>query len=279
MRITVLASGSAGNAVLVEGGAAGRTKVLVDCGLPAQILAKRLERSATGARLEEVSAVLCTHEHGDHAGGVPALASAGLATYCTGGTARALNLTGTRDVAAGGCVVLDELLINAVAMPHDAVEPVGFIIEDGSGRVGVITDCGGPDAAVAEAFSDCDVLILETNHDVDLLRAGPYPPSLKRRIASSRGHLSNEEAGALLKMMGKPRAQVLVLAHLSVENNQPRLARAAIERTLVELAVRPRVLVAGPDRPVPPVVCEKGRVRILPGMDDRQLRLAFPDPP
>jgi len=279
VRITVLASGSAGNAVLVEGGAAGRTKVLVDCGLPAQILAKRLERSATGVRLEEVSAVLCTHEHGDHAGGVPALASAGLATYCTEGTARALNLTGTRQVAAGGSVDIDEILVTAVAMPHDAVEPVGFIVEDIGGRVGVITDCGCPDAAVAEAYFDCHVLVLETNHDVDLLRAGPYPPSLKRRIASARGHLSNEEAAELLKRIGSPAPQVLVLAHLSVENNQPRLARAAIERALVELAVRPRVLIAGPDRPVPPVVCEKGRARILPGMDDRQLCLAFPDPP
>src|SRR5262249_38711292 len=158
------------------------------------------------------------------------------------------------------CFGIDEILVNAVAMPHDAAEPVGFIIEDGTGRVGVITDCGCPDAAVAEAFSDCDVLVLETNHDVDLLRAGPYPASLKRRIASLRGHLSNEEAGTLLKMMGKPTAQVLVLAHLSVENNQPRLARAAIERALVEIGVRPRVLIAGPDRPVPPVVAEKGRV-------------------
>jgi phosphoribosyl 1,2-cyclic phosphodiesterase len=279
VRVTVLASGSAGNAVLVEGGKTGKTKLLVDCGLPARELAKRLDRSATGARLEDLRGVLCTHEHGDHAGGVPALASAGLPTYATAGTARALGLAGTRGVAAGGNDVIDDVMVLTVAMPHDAVEPVGFIVDDGEGRVGVITDCGHADPAVAAAFADCDILILEANHDPDLLRAGAYPPSLKRRIASSLGHLSNFEAAELLRLMGPPRAQVIVLAHLSAENNQPRLARTLIDQTLIALGVRPRILVAAQERPAPPIVSERGRVRILPGMDDRQLRLAFPDPP
>ena len=279
MRLTVLASGSAGNAALVEGGAGERTKLLIDCGLPARELAKRLDRSATGAKLEELRAVLCTHEHGDHGGGVPALASSGLPTYATDGTARALHLAGTVAIGAGNRVTIDAVEVTVVAMPHDAAEPVGFILDDGEGRVGVITDCGCADPDVAAAFADCDVLVLETNFDVDLLRAGPYPPSLKRRIASSRGHLSNEEAGDLLRLMGKPRAQVLVLAHLSVENNKPRLARTVVEKVLVEIGARPRLLVAAQDRPVAPIVCASGRARVLPGMDDRQLRLVFPDPP
>lgn len=279
MRVTVLASGSAGNAVLCEGGRGGRTKLLVDCGLPARELAKRFARSATGARLEDLRGVLCTHEHGDHAGGVPALASAGMATYATEGTARALGLAGTHGVEAGTSIGIDGVMVLVVAMPHDAAEPVGFILDDGDGRVGVITDCGHADPRVADAFASCDILVLEANHDPDLLRAGAYPPALKRRIASPVGHLSNSEAAELLRLMGPPCAQVIILAHLSAENNQPRLARTLIDQTLVSLGVRARILVAAQERPTPPVVSERHRVRILPGMDDRQLRLAFPDPP
>lgn len=272
--MTVLASGSAGNAILVE---TDGTKLLVDCGLNARELAKRLDRSATGTRLEEVQGVLCTHEHGDHASALPALASAGLAAYVTDGTARALNLTGAVPIAAGATLSVGGLRILPVAVPHDAAEPVGFILDDGHGRAGIITDCGHPTPEVAEAFSTCDVLVLETNYDVDLLRTGPYAAGLKRRIAGPRGHLSNADAAELLRLMRRPSAQVLVLAHLSEENNRPRLARIAIEKALGELAVRPRLLVAPQARPVPPVACRNGRAEVLPGMDNRQLCFAFPD--
>jgi phosphoribosyl 1,2-cyclic phosphodiesterase len=251
------------------------TTLLVDCGLNARELARRLDRSATGVRLEDVQGVLCTHEHGDHASGVAALASAGLATYATQGTARALNLTGTVTVAAGASVTIAALEVVPVALPHDAAEPVGFIVDDGHGRAGFITDCGRPAPEVAAAFAGCDVLVLETNYDHDLLRAGPYPTALKRRIGGPLGHLSNVEAAELLTHMNRPRAQVLVLAHLSIENNKPRLARAAVERVLGELGVAPRLLVAGPERPVAPILCRKGQASVLPGMDDRQLRFAF----
>jgi phosphoribosyl 1,2-cyclic phosphodiesterase len=282
VRVTVLASGSAGNAVLVEAGGEGpgrATPLVIDCGLAARELAKRLDRSTTRITLEDVRAVLCTHEHGDHAGGVPALASAGVATYATGGTARALNLAGTIAVAAGGRVTVDAAQVEAIAMPHDAVEPVGFIIEDEDARVGVITDCGRADPEVAAAFASCDVLVLEANYDPDLLRAGPYPPGLKRRIASAHGHLSNAEAADLLRLMRSPRAQVIVLAHLSIENNKPRLARAAVERAARDLGIAVRLVIATQERPAPPVVIRKRLASILPGMDDRQLRLAFPDHP
>jgi phosphoribosyl 1,2-cyclic phosphodiesterase len=274
VRVTVLSSGSAGNAVLVE---ADGTRVLVDAGLHARDLARRFQRCATEVRLDDVQGILCTHEHGDHAGGVPALASAGLAVYCTDGTGRALNLTGTTQVAAGVTVTVGALAVTTVAMPHDAAEPVGFIVEDGDGRAGFITDCGHPTADVAAAFAGCDVLVLETNYDRDLLLAGAYPASLKRRIGGPLGHLSNAEAADLLRLMRRPRAQVLILAHLSVENNKPRLARAAVERALHEVGARPRVLVAGQENPAAPVSCVRGEARVLAGADGRQLRFAFSD--
>jgi phosphoribosyl 1,2-cyclic phosphodiesterase len=260
---------------------ADKTRVLVDAGLPARDLARRFERSAADSRLDDVEGILCTHEHGDHAGAVPALASAGLAVYATTGTARALNLShrGTTTVAAGETLRVGALEVLPVAMPHDAAEPVGFILDDGEGRVGVITDCGRPTAEVAAAFATCDVLVLETNYDADLLAAGPYPAALKRRIAGPSGHLSNREAADLLRLMKTPRVQVLVLAHLSVENNRPRLARAAVDRALAELGLptKPRVLVAGQDKPVAPVACRGGAAHVLPGMDHRQMCFAFTD--
>jgi phosphoribosyl 1,2-cyclic phosphodiesterase len=272
--VTVLSSGSAGNAVLVE---ADGTRVLVDAGLHARDLARRFQRAAAQSRLDDVQAILCTHEHGDHAGGVPALASAGIAVYCTDGTGRALNLTGTTQVAAASSVTVGALEVISVAMPHDAAEPVGFVLDDGDGRVGVITDCGRPTADVAAAFASCDVLVLETNHDRDLLAAGPYPPGLKRRIGGPLGHLSNAEAGELLRLMRRPRAQVLILAHLSSENNRPRLARAVVESALRELDARPRVLVAAQDKPVAPVSVVRGAAQVLAGADGSQLRFAFSD--
>jgi phosphoribosyl 1,2-cyclic phosphodiesterase len=274
VRVTVLASGSAGNAILVE---ADGTRLLIDCGLAPRELDRRMQRSAAAMRLDEVQGVLCTHEHADHGGGLPALASAGLMAYVTDGTARALNLTGTVTVAAGAALTIGAVQVLPVALPHDAAEPVGFIVDDGHGRAGVITDCGRPAPEVAAAFVGCDVLVLETNHDRDLLAAGPYAAAVKRRIAGPHGHLSNLEAAELLRLMARPQAQVVVLAHLSVENNRPRLARAAVEKALAELGVRPRLLVAPPDRPLAPIACHQGQARVLPGIDDRQLCFAFPD--
>ncbi len=274
MRLTVLASGSGGNSILVEAAGA---RILVDAGLPPRELAKRLDRTVTGTRLDDVQAVVCTHEHTDHASGVAALASAGLAVHCTAGTARACNLTGTRQIIAGESSMIGGLRIVPVALPHDAVEPVGLIFVDEGGSAGILTDCGHPTPEVALAFAACDVLVLETNYDTAMLRGGTYPPAVKRRIGGQFGHLSNEESAALLRLMHRPRAQVLVLAHLSALNNRPRLARSVVQKTLVDLGVRPRILVARQEGPLAPITCERGLANILPDSDNRQLSLAFPD--
>jgi phosphoribosyl 1,2-cyclic phosphodiesterase len=278
VRVTVLASGSSGNAILVE---AEGTRVLVDAGLPPRRLDQRLQRAGLGVGLEDVQAVLCTHEHGDHGGGVPALASAGIAVYMTHGTARALNLPGARLFAAGQRFELGAIAVEPVSVPHDAAEPVAFVISDGVARVGVLVDCGHADVDVAHAFAGCDALVLEANHDPDLLRFGAYPPTLKRRIAGQLGHLSNDQCAEMLRMIARaarprPLPRVLVLAHLSQQNNRPKLARAAVEKALPAVG-KPQLLLAPQDRPLAAIELIAGKIRVLPEGSQRQLSLAFPD--
>ena len=278
MRVTVLASGSSGNAILVE---AEGTRVLVDAGLPPRRLDQRLCKAGLGVGLEDIQAVLCTHEHTDHGGGVPALASAGIAVHCTSGTARALHLPGARLFSAGGSFELGALTVEPIRVPHDAAEPVAFVLSDGMARVGVLVDCGHADVDVAHAFAGCDTLVLEANHDAELLRYGAYPPTLKRRIAGHLGHLSNAETADMLRLIARaarprPLPRVLVLAHLSQQNNRPKLARAAVEKALPAIG-KPTLLVAPQDRALSPIEMVGGKVRVLPEGSQRQLSLAFPD--
>jgi phosphoribosyl 1,2-cyclic phosphodiesterase len=275
VRVTVLASGSGGNAILVE---AESTRLLVDCGLHARTLAQRFEKTSLTTRLDQVQGVLVTHEHGDHANCAAALASAGLEIWTTEGTARAARLANTKQIAAAEAVTIGAIEVLPIAVPHDAAEPVGFVLRTAHGSVGIFTDIGRPTALIAEAAATCDILVLETNHDVDLLRNAVYPPTLKRRIGSDEGHLSNEQACELVANLERPRTQVLVLAHLSEETNRPRLARLAMERTLRALGRKTQLLVADQTRPLCPVEVDKhGRARQLAGADNRQLRMVFPE--
>jgi phosphoribosyl 1,2-cyclic phosphodiesterase len=274
LRLTVLASGSGGNSILVE---ADGTRILVDAGLAAGDLARRLDRSATGTSLDDVQGVCVTHEHSDHVAGVTALASAGLPIYATEGTARAANIPITRAIVASEKMRVGALEIHPVALPHDAAEPVALMFDDGECRAGILTDCGFASPDVARAFASCDILVLETNHDSAMLRAGSYPQFLKRRIGGSRGHLSNDQAAEVLRLMRPLRAQVLVLAHLSKLNNRPRLAKSAVDRALAAGGAKPRILIATQERPLAPVHARRGRVEIMPAHQERQLCLAFPD--
>lgn len=272
--MTVLASGSAGNSVLVESDG---TRVLVDAGLAPRVLAARMERGAVQRRLEDVTAVVLTHEHGDHASGARALASADVPIWATDGTARALGLKSAKPLAAGHRAKVGALDVIPVRVPHDAAEPVGIVLEGAAGRVGVLFDCGHPTAEVARGFAGCDVLVLEANHDAELLRAGAYPPSLKRRIGGTQGHLSNEQAATFLKLMGDALPRVLVLAHLSEQTNRPRLARQAVERVIGFGPKRARILCATQGSPTPPITVSADRVELAAEDDHRQLRLVFPD--
>lgn len=258
MRIAVLASGSGGNAILVEEQG---TKVLIDCGVSLRQLQRRAR--ASGATLEGLAAVLLTHEHTDHVQGVPVLRRhIDAPVVATRGTAEAL--AGIGDVepclAAGRSWRVGALEFTPVATSHDAREPVGFVFESATVRVGVVTDTGDMSSGLIRTLAGCRALFLESNHDPDLLRYGRYPWPLKQRIASATGHLSNQQARGAIETLCHGGLEVVVAMHLSQENNRPELARREIERPLAGSAVR--VAVASQ---FDPLVVEVGERRLLAG--------------
>ncbi len=234
MRFASLASGSKGNCLVVEADA---TRVLLDCGLAPRETERRLAR--LGLVPADLSAIVLTHEHDDHAGHAFAFAAAHHLPVClTFGTRAALeeagktNGAGTRLIDGRSALALDGLEVRPFTVPHDAREPVQFVFSDGASRLGVLTDIGAPTAHVEATLSGCDALVLECNHDLALLQGGGYPKWLKERIAGPFGHLDNGAAERLLGALDRTRLQHVVCAHLSEQNNRPDLARAALARAL-----------------------------------------------
>ena len=235
LRFASLASGSKGNCLIVE---ADGTRVLVDCGLNLRDTERRLAR--LGLQPSDLSGILVTHEHGDHAHGVFDFAAAhGITVYLTYGTMTAMQaegrvVEGVRMVFVNGreLFFIDGLQVAPFTVPHDAREPVQYVLSDGDRRLGVLTDIGAPTAHVARVLSGLHALVLETNYDRDMLWNGGYPRWLKERIAGPFGHLDNEDSGRLLAALDCSRLQHLIGAHLSENNNRPDLARGALARAL-----------------------------------------------
>jgi phosphoribosyl 1,2-cyclic phosphodiesterase len=229
VRFASLGSGSEGNGLVVEAGA---TRVLIDCGFGIRDAIARMQR--IGIEPESITAIVVTHEHSDHVGGVAAFATRfGTAVWLTFGTLAAVGDTFAELPSVHGfdshdVVPIDDLEVRPFPVPHDAREPVQFVCSDGQWRVGVLTDLGVSTAHVEASLSGCDALVLECNHDLAMLMQGPYPPSLKQRVAGRFGHLSNADAGALLASLDRSRLKHLVAAHLSLQNNTPALAVAAL---------------------------------------------------
>lgn len=251
LAIAFLGSGSSGNCAVVRCGA---TAVLVDAGLSLRETKRRL--ALRGVALEDVQAVFLTHEHADHVHGALALARrAGLPVYASEGTAAAAGLPGplfadVRTVRGGGDVVLGDLHVRVTSTPHDGAESVCYVFADAAGRrVGMVTDLGHLSRAVLDALRDCEVLGLEANHDEDLLRSGPYPPVLKRRILSHLGHLSNEAAADGLKSLVGPRTRDVMALHVSRHNNTYPLAERVFQETLEEIGAAAALAVARHDVP------------------------------
>ncbi len=231
MRFSSLGSGSAGNALVVESGA---SRVLLDCGFPLKETLRRLER--IGLRPEDLSAILVTHEHGDHASGVFGLAGRfGIPLWLTHGTWRAAGKDyggEVRFVDGQLPFGVGDIEIRPFPVPHDAREPAQFVFSDGQRRLGVLTDTGSSTPHIEMMLSGCDALVLECNHDAGMLAAGHYPPSLKSRIAGAYGHLDNAAASALLAALDNSRLKHIIAAHLSLKNNTPALAVAALASAL-----------------------------------------------
>jgi phosphoribosyl 1,2-cyclic phosphodiesterase len=233
MRFASLGSGSEGNALLIECGPAhALRRILIDCGFGLREATRRLER--LGVTPVQIDAIFVTHEHGDHIGGAARLAvAAGATLYMTAGTAvaglgqRAPSLS-LELLDAHQPLELCGVRIEPVAVPHDAREPVQFVIDDGQTRLGVLTDLGHGTAHVVRAMSRLDAMVLECNHDAALLEASDYPRMLKRRISGPYGHLENTAAAELLAAIDQSRLRTVVAAHLSRSNNHPDLARRAL---------------------------------------------------
>jgi phosphoribosyl 1,2-cyclic phosphodiesterase len=254
VKITILGSGSRGNAIALQSPS---TTILVDAGFPL----KELERRAVdaGVSLAGLAGVVLTHEHGDHAGGAVALAEkAGCPLVATAGTLRALDLS-TNDIATcelsySGSVGVGSLDITACGISHDAADPVAVAVSHPATgvRVGIAYDVGRVTVGLTRFLRSAHGLIVEANHDDHMLRAGPYPPRVRARIAGPTGHLSNRSASDLIAAVCHGDLQTVVLAHLSDRCNRPDLAMEAVREALDRKRFRGRLAVASQDEPVGP---------------------------
>jgi len=237
IRFASLASGSKGNCLVAE---AGTSRVLLDCGLGPRDTVRRLAR--LGLAPADIGAILVTHEHDDHVGGAFAFAAKhGLPVWITHGTWRAAVEAGKGDASGSVSVnivdgrtpfAVGALQIQPYTVPHDAREPVQYVVSDGAFRLGVLTDIGASTPHVESVLSGCDALVLECNHDLDMLERSGYPKWLKERISGPFGHLDNGQAQGLLASLDRSRLRHVIGAHLSQQNNRPDLARRALASAL-----------------------------------------------
>jgi phosphoribosyl 1,2-cyclic phosphodiesterase len=229
LRFASLGSGSRGNALLVEHD---DTLLMIDCGLPLKIVEERLR--AVGREPRDVTALLVTHEHSDHVQGVERFVRRyNTRVLMTPGTASAAGATlRSEALSCHRALVIGAIRVEPFPVPHDAREPCQFVLAAGERRLGLLTDTGHVTPHMLERLSGCDALALECNHDLDSLRAGAYPESLKARVASRFGHLNNAQACDLLGRLEQSRLQWVAALHLSERNNSPAHVRAALGTVL-----------------------------------------------
>jgi phosphoribosyl 1,2-cyclic phosphodiesterase len=235
LRFKSLGSGSTGNATVVEASGLIPFRLLVDCGLGLKHLVIRLAEA--GLQPEDIDAVFITHEHGDHIGCARSLALRyRIPVWMSRGTYAGIGkpeFEGFLRLARDGEVLdLGGLEVRPFTVPHDAREPLQLSCTDGSAKLGVLTDLGHVTAHVLEHLAACDALLLECNHDMELLQNSAYPAFLKRRVGGQFGHLSNTAAAQALGVLRHGKLRHLVAAHLSIQNNRPDLVRNLLATTL-----------------------------------------------
>lgn len=233
MRFASLASGSRGNALVVE---AGRTRLMLDCGLALRETERRLARLDLSPG--DIDAILLTHEHSDHADGALAFSERHeVRVWVTHGTWRAIAEGAQPDgrvriIDSHSPFAIGDVEVRPFPVPHDAREPAQFVFSDGARRIGVLTDTGTSTPHIEAMLTGCDALVLECNHDARMLADGTYPVWLKSRIGGAFGHLANDAAAQLLAALDTRGLRHIVAAHLSQENNTPELARKALAGAL-----------------------------------------------
>jgi phosphoribosyl 1,2-cyclic phosphodiesterase len=261
--LTVLASGSKGNCTLVS---AGRTRLLVDAGLSCREILRRL--AAAGEASASVDAILITHEHSDHVAGLNVLAKRLKVPVYMTSAAYDMYRRHTRDSAgnritierletfqAGRTFEVGDVSVTPFTIPHDAVDPVGFTFRGEGVKLSVCTDLGYMPASVKHHLHGCHVLMIESNHDLEMLCGGPYPWAVKQRVMSRVGHLSNDALAEFLTSEYDGGAEYLILAHLSEQNNHPEIARMTAERALGEQLhlIRNHLMLAAQHEPLPAI--------------------------
>lgn len=245
--VSVLASGSRGNSAIVQSSS---TRILVDAGISCRETFKRMQEA--GDDPQALSAIVITHEHSDHVAGLLVLArKLRLPVFMTGATHQAWSRA-VRDAtgeppdterieffSSGRSFQIGDIAVTPFTIPHDAADPVGFTFRSEGVKVGMATDLGYMPASVRDHLRSCDVLVLESNHDLEMLRVGPYPWSVKQRVGSRTGHLSNKALAEFFAGDYDGGASYIVLAHLSEQNNHPEVAKREAE---VALGVRRSLL-------------------------------------
>ncbi len=240
MRISIFASGSGGNCMLLS---EGDSHLLLDAGISARRIEQSLQRA--GLRIQDISGVLITHEHSDHVSGLKTLLTRGrLPLYAPHTVAARLGgmlpaaLESMTVIPVGSVFPVASLRVSAFHTPHDTDESVGYRVEGDGGVFALATDMGHVTQEVLEGLLGADTVLIESNHDPELLCAGPYPVPLKRRILSERGHLSNPDCAALAAQLAAAGTGTVILGHLSRENNRPELALAESSRALAGTGTR-----------------------------------------
>jgi len=261
--VTVLASGSKGNCTLL---CSGGTRLLVDAGLSCRELLRRL--ALCGESASDIDAILITHEHGDHVGGLHVLAKRlkvpvymtvdthdAYRRYARDSAGNRVRLERVETFRAGCAFHIGNITVMPFTIPHDAIDPVGFTFCSEGIKVGVCTDLGYMPASVRHHIRGCQVLMIESNHDLEMLRGGPYPWAVKQRVMSRVGHLSNDALADFFTTDYDGGAEFLILAHLSEQNNHPEIARMTAERALGEQRnfVRNQLVLAAQHEPLPAI--------------------------